>query len=119
MTRPQTSPRHRREEPIVAHARGSCHIPARWSTARLAMEDMTNAHEIVERGSVLGWLGDLDENGGWPPHVHFQLSNERPETHDMPGVVALDDWARAMRTYLDPRLVLGELYPGKAGALIE
>ena len=30
---------------------------------------------------------DTHENGGWPPHLHFQLSNEQPTTHDMPGAV--------------------------------
>ena len=33
-----------------------------------------------DTGEVLGWLGDEHENGGWPPHVHFQLAWERPET---------------------------------------
>ena len=61
-------------------------------------------------GSILGWLGDRTENGGWNPHVHFQLSLVEPITHDLPGVVsAVDrDWAR--KNYPDPRLVLGPLY---------
>ncbi len=28
----------------------------------------------VERGAVFCTLGDLDQNGGWAPHVHFQLA---------------------------------------------
>ena len=66
------------------------------------------------RGEVLGWVGDSlrRENGGWPPHVHFQLSMRRPRTHDLPGVVALADLERAMDTFPDPRLVLGPIYPG-------
>lgn len=52
--------------------------------------------------------------GGWPPHVHFQLSWEEPETHDMPGVVSNTQHASALRTYPDPRIVLGaELYKGE------
>ena len=27
----------------------------------------------VEAGEVLGWLGGPDINGGWPPHLHFQV----------------------------------------------
>ncbi|RMG27955.1 MAG: aminotransferase class III-fold pyridoxal phosphate-dependent enzyme, partial [Bacteroidetes bacterium] len=27
----------------------------------------------VERGQQIGKLGNIDENGGWPPHLHFQL----------------------------------------------
>ncbi len=64
----------------------------------------------LSAGDVLGWLGDERENGGWPPHVHFQLSWERPETHDLPGAVARADRAEALRRYPDPRVVLGPLY---------
>jgi hypothetical protein len=44
------------------------------------------------------------------PHVHFQLSIEPPETHDMPGAVALADRNKALVQYPDPRWVLGEIY---------
>lgn len=65
----------------------------------------------VQKGQVLGRMGDVHENGGWRiSHVHFQLSLEPPETHDMPGVVSLHDRPRALLQYPDPRLVLGELY---------
>jgi len=64
----------------------------------------------VEKGSVIGYLGDVTENGGWPPHVHFQLSIHAPETHDMPGVVSNVDREKSLVDYPDPRLVLGELY---------
>ena len=61
-------------------------------------------------GQRLGWLGAEHENGGWPPHLHFQLSLDRPTTHDMRGVVAPSERAAALRRHPDPRLVLGPLY---------
>lgn len=61
-------------------------------------------------GDVIGWIGGTGENGGWPPHLHFQLSRRRPDAADLPGVVAAADRARALELYPDPRLVLGELY---------
>lgn len=64
----------------------------------------------VEQGMVIGWLGDRTENGGWPPHVHFQLSVERPDTHDLPGAVAAEDREAARARFPDPRTVLGPLY---------
>lgn len=60
-------------------------------------------------GEVLGWLGGPHENGGWPPHVHFQLARDRPTTHDLPGVVAPADREAALAAYPDPRAVLGPL----------
>lgn len=64
----------------------------------------------VRAGDVLGWLGEPEENGGWPPHVHFQLSTEDPGTHDLPGVVAPADRAAALLRYPDPRRFLGPLW---------
>ncbi len=61
-------------------------------------------------GETIGWFGDSGENGGWEPHLHFQLSLIEPETHDMPGVVAPEDREQALKDYPDPRLVLGPLY---------
>lgn len=68
------------------------------------------AGSVFEAGEVLGWLGDADENGGWPPHLHFQLSWERPATHDMPGAVSLDERDAARTRFPDPRRVLGAIY---------
>ena len=64
----------------------------------------------VTRGEVIGWMGDKHENGGWEPHLHFQLSLEEPETHDMPGVVSPEDRDWALQKYPDPRVVLGPIY---------
>ena len=64
----------------------------------------------VVAGEVVAWFGDESENGGWEPHLHFQLSLIEPETHDMPGVVAPEDREQALKDYPDPRLVLGPIY---------
>ena len=64
----------------------------------------------VARGEVIAWVGDRHENGGWNPHLHFQLSLVRPEVPDLPGAVSDADRAHALTIYPDPRLVLGPLY---------
>jgi len=64
----------------------------------------------VTRGEVIGWIGTEKENGGWPPHVHFQLSKERPKTHDMPGVVDVAQREMYLEKYPDPRIILGDIY---------
>jgi murein DD-endopeptidase MepM/ murein hydrolase activator NlpD len=61
-------------------------------------------------GQVLGWLGEPTENGGWPPHVHFQLARIAPAGFDMPGAVSASDRAQALVDYPDPRTVLGPIY---------
>jgi murein DD-endopeptidase MepM/ murein hydrolase activator NlpD len=66
--------------------------------------------QVVKKGEVIAWFGARHENGGWEPHLHFQLSLLEPETHDLPGVVAPRDRVQALLDYPDPRLVLGPIY---------
>ena len=64
----------------------------------------------VVAGEVIAWLGAEHENGGWNPHLHLQLSFERPSVCDMPGAVSAEQRTRALSIYPDPQLVLGRLY---------
>jgi murein DD-endopeptidase MepM/ murein hydrolase activator NlpD len=64
----------------------------------------------VLRGEAIGTIGDESENGGWFPHLHFQLSLLAPDRADLPGVVSEKDHSRAIQRYPDPRWVLGPLY---------
>jgi murein DD-endopeptidase MepM/ murein hydrolase activator NlpD len=66
--------------------------------------------ERVRQGQVIATIGGPAENGGWNPHLHFQLSWLRPEKCDLPGVVAESRRAWALEVFPDPRLVLGPLY---------
>lgn len=66
--------------------------------------------DAVGRGEQIATLGKATVNGGWAPHLHFQLSVEDPGEADMPGVVADGERDRALRVYPDPRRVLGDLY---------
>ena len=64
----------------------------------------------IQQGEVFAWVGDKHENGGWNPHLHFQLSWVKPEGADMPGVVSRANHKWALETFPDPQLVLGKLY---------
>jgi len=64
----------------------------------------------IKGAEVIAWVGAKHENGGWNPHLHFQLSYERPSVPDMPGVVSDEQLNEALLKYPDPRLVLGPLY---------
>ncbi len=71
----------------------------------------------IAAGECLGWVGVREENGGWNPHLHFQLSLEEPRNCDLPGVVSLRERELARLKFPDPRLVLGPLYPFDCGSL--
>ena len=68
--------------------------------------------DSIQKGQVIGRMGDFDENGGWiHSHLHFQLSTKPPDQpHDMPGASSVQDRIEALRQYPDPRYVLGSLY---------
>ncbi len=66
--------------------------------------------EEFKQGEVLTHVGHENENGGWAPHLHFQLSLKKPETIDMPGVVAKENRSEARSIYPDPQYILGKLY---------
>ena len=61
-------------------------------------------------GAEIATVGQSHENGGWNPHLHFQLSLIEPETHDLPGAVSAAQRDQARRDFPDPRLVMGPLY---------
>ena len=64
----------------------------------------------IYSGEVIAHLGSEEENGGWPSHVHFQLSLIEPKICDLPGVVSESDHNVAVKVFPDPRIVLGNIY---------
>ncbi|MAE79263.1 MAG: peptidase M23 [Candidatus Poseidoniales archaeon] len=63
-----------------------------------------------EAGEQLAAIGDENENGGWPPHLHLQVSVKKPVHNDLPGVVRADERESALKEFLDPRLLVGPVY---------
>jgi 4-aminobutyrate aminotransferase-like enzyme/Ser/Thr protein kinase RdoA (MazF antagonist) len=65
------------------------------SLARLTVGD------AITKGDRIGTLGVADENGGWPPHLHFQVITDLLELGtDFPGVALAS--ARACWRSLSP-----------------
>ena len=65
------------------------------------------AGDVVLAGQQIGAVGPPSENGGWPPHLHFQVSLLRPShPHDMPGAVSIDDRPDALQVYPNPQLLI-------------
>jgi len=61
----------------------------------------------VEAGLQIGSLGDTEENGNWPPHLHFQLMFDvEGKKGDYPGVCSLDEKEKYRKNIPDPQLIL-------------
>ena len=63
--------------------------------------------QSIAKGEAFAVLGPPAENGGWPPHLHFQLgvSSFAPD-HDWPGVADPDDIETAERLFPNPAALL-------------
>ena len=95
---------------ITKHDIGGVPVWALYGHLDAASIEDKRVGQLVESGDVIAWFGAFEENGGWEPHLHFQLSLVEPETHDMPGVVAPGEREYSLEIYPDPRNVLGPLY---------
>jgi murein DD-endopeptidase MepM/ murein hydrolase activator NlpD len=76
----------------------------------LALESLGECHEgkTLSGGSVFGRVGGMDENGGWPPHLHFQIITEIGKWKgDFPGVAAPSRRRHFLGLCPDPNLILG------------
>lgn len=54
--------------------------------ARRSLEGLAVGQEIAA-GSIFAYIGEHDVNGGWPPHLHFQVMTDMlGKRDDFPGV---------------------------------
>jgi murein DD-endopeptidase MepM/ murein hydrolase activator NlpD len=64
--------------------------------------------QALAAGDIFARVGDIQENGGWPPHLHFQIICDSPGTRgDYPGVAAPSERQHYLERCPDPNLILG------------
>lgn len=61
----------------------------------------------VNKGDVVGYLGDSSVNGDYAPHLHYQLIKDMEDNSgDFRGVTSLNDREKDLRNCPDPNLLL-------------
>ncbi len=61
----------------------------------------------VRAGQEIARVGDIHENGQWPPHLHFEIIRDlQGKEGDFPGVCALEERDRYLSLCPDPNLLL-------------
>lgn len=61
----------------------------------------------IKAGQKIARVGDMNENGQWPPHLHFGIiSDLQGKEGDFPGVCALKDRQKYLKLCPDPNLLL-------------
>lgn len=69
--------------------------------------DGLEENKPVEAGQVFAWFGRPEENGQWPPHLHFQLVIDlQGRKGDYPGVCKFSEKEEWMHNSPEPDLVL-------------
>lgn len=73
------------------------------------------AGDRIARGDGLASIGDGSVNGGWPPHLHFQLIADLLDNHgDFPGVARPSERGVWLSLCPDPNLVARMKAPVRA-----
>ena len=64
--------------------------------------------DVISQGSRIAFFGNAEENGHWPPHLHFQsIIDMQGMEGDYPGVCALSQRENYLANCPDPDLLLG------------
>ncbi|CAH1002061.1 Acetylornithine/succinyldiaminopimelate aminotransferase [Neolewinella maritima] len=71
----------------------------------------------VRCGQLLAYVGATDTNGGWPPHLHFQIMLDMlDQSVDFPGVAYPEERAVWLGTCPDPRTLIPQALPAESVA---
>ncbi len=63
--------------------------------------------QAIQRGEPFAEIGDPPENGGWPPHLHFQVMADLFGFDcDFPGVCRAGEWPFWSEVCPDPNLIV-------------
>ena len=76
----------------------------------LSLASITNLQEgeRINRGEVFAEFGIPQENGNWPPHLHFQIIKDlQDKKGDYPGVCKNSEREVYLQNCPDPDLILG------------
>ncbi|MEO6328298.1 MAG: peptidoglycan DD-metalloendopeptidase family protein [Ginsengibacter sp.] len=76
----------------------------------LSLDDIAKVSEFqyIVRGHVIGHFGGPEENGYWPPHLHFQVIKDvRTYKGDYPGVCVSGEREKYLSNCPDPDAILG------------
>lgn len=75
----------------------------------MGLRDLQQLKEgvFISQGEIIGHFGEPDENGQWPPHLHFQVIKDiHLMKGDYPGVCKFSERSHYLDNCPDPDLIL-------------
>jgi len=92
---------------ILEHTLGKDTFYTLYGHLSKASLDGWQPGQAIARGTMIARFGDPDENGGWVPHLHFQLIRDLEGMRgDYPGVCAPRDVTKYRNNCPDPAVFL-------------
>lgn len=69
--------------------------------------DLISKKKYIEKGELIGFIGSNEENGDWPPHLHFQIIKDmQNKKGDFYGACDKKEIKEYSLNCLDPNLIL-------------
>lgn len=95
---------------VLEHSIAATNIKFYTLYGHLCRESLTQLSigKVIKKGEVVGSIGEQAVNGGWLPHLHFQLMTDMLDMHGtFPGVARASQRAVWLSLCLDPNLLVG------------
>jgi peptidoglycan LD-endopeptidase LytH len=103
---------------VLEHQLTGLHFYSLYGHLSLASIENKKPGESVEAGAEIASFGVPEENGNWPPHLHFQLILDMEGFYgDYPGVCKYSLRDRYLENCPDPDLILKMLQYATAPTL--
>lgn len=92
---------------ILQHQLEGVQFHTLYGHLSLASIEHLQEGKYVSQGELLAHFGEPNENGHWPPHLHFQIIEDMElKEGDYPGVCALSEREKYLKNCPDANLIL-------------
>jgi murein DD-endopeptidase MepM/ murein hydrolase activator NlpD len=92
---------------ILEHSLEDCTFYSLYGHLSLESLNGLTANQIIKKGTQIAQFGNLDDNGNWPPHLHFQLMVSMDGySGDYPGVAKFSEKEHWLNLIPNPNLIL-------------
>jgi murein DD-endopeptidase MepM/ murein hydrolase activator NlpD len=93
---------------ILQHQLSTLNFYSLYGHLSLADINALRTGQFITRGQTFAHFGEPNENGNWPPHLHFQLIADIRNYHgDYPGVCKYSERKNYLENSPDPNIILG------------
>ncbi|CAM4946820.1 unnamed protein product [Rotaria socialis] len=93
---------------ILEHVLANVHFYTLYGHLSLISLKDLSIGQSIEAGQLVGYIGEKAENGGWNPHLHFQIISDMDNMQgDYPGVASKEEALAMLHKCPDPQLILG------------